>query len=134
VAYLRFIVSSPHPDTGVAAGVFTVAYGLCSVSDTSERDRKALTEQLQWFSKNLPVPKRFSRSTSAGFYRRKTNGIAWFRDVALEHLSRMHELKLSLEENGYIVHMVKDDRVGYIVYKDDAQVIAEPFGDTRTDK
>jgi hypothetical protein len=133
VAYLRFVVSDPHPDTAVAAGVFTVAYALRDAGETSGADREALKSLLKWFSANLPIPDRFNRSTSKGYYRRNTQGIAWFRDDALEHISRMHHLKGILEANGHAVHIVQEDRIGYIVYKDDAQVIAEPFADTRTD-
>jgi hypothetical protein len=132
VAYLRFVVADPHPDTGVAAGLFTVAYATRDAGETSNSDRAALAVLLMWFSKNLPIPKRFNRSASKGYYRRNTKGIAWFRDDAHEHISRMHELKTILEANGYIVQIVQEDRIGYIVYKDNAQVIAEPFADTLT--
>jgi hypothetical protein len=132
VAYLRFVVSDRHPDTGAAAGVFTVAYALRDADETSKTDRAALEGLLGWFLKNLPIPTRFNSSASKGYYRRQTKGIAWFRDDALEHISRMHELKRILESNGYGVHLVRESRIGYIVYKDDAQVIAEPFADTRT--
>ena len=54
------------------------------------------------------------------------------RDDAPEHISRMHEIKRVLEANGYTVRIIEEDRIGYVVYKDDAQVIAEPFADTRT--
>ena len=44
----------------------------------------------------------------------------------------MHELKRVLEANGHNGPVLQEDRVGYIVYRDEAQVIAEPFADTRT--
>jgi hypothetical protein len=44
----------------------------------------------------------------------------------------MYEIKRVLETNGHIVHLVQEDRIGYIVYSDEAQVIAEPFADSRT--
>jgi len=44
----------------------------------------------------------------------------------------MFELKRVMEANGHSVHVVRKNRVGYIVYEDDVQVIAEPFADTRT--
>ncbi len=112
--------------------MFGAAYDLRHAPETSKNDREVLTAQLEWFSKNLPIPERFNRSASKGYYRRNTRGIAWFRDDALEPLSRMHEIKRVLEENGYVVHIVREDRIGYVVYEDDAQVIAEPFADTRT--
>jgi hypothetical protein len=132
MAYLRFVVSALHPDSGVADGVFGAAYALRDADETSKDDREALTEQLAWFSRNLPIPKRFNRSTSRGFYRRRTKGIAWFREDALEYITRMHELKRVLEDNGQVVHLVREDRIGYVVYSDSVQVIAEPFADTRT--
>jgi hypothetical protein len=116
----------------VADGVFRAAYALRDADETSKDDREALAEQLAWFSRNLPIPKRFNRSASKGYYRRNTKGIAWFRDGALEHISRMHEIKRVLEANGHVVHIVREDRAGYVIYRDHAQVIAEPFADTRT--
>jgi hypothetical protein len=132
VAYLRFIVSKEHPDTGVADGLFGVAYAVRDAEETSISDRESLTEQLAWFVQNLPIPKRFNRSSSKGYYRRNTRGIAWFRDGAREHISRMHEMKRIIEANGHVVHIVREERIGYVVYEDDVQVIAEPFADTRT--
>jgi hypothetical protein len=44
----------------------------------------------------------------------------------------MHEIKRVLEANGHVVHLLREERVGYIVYSDEAQVVAEPFADTRT--
>jgi len=89
-------------------------------------------EHLTWFAKHLSVPERFNRSASKGYYRRNTKGIAWFRDSAEQHISHMHELKRIAEANGHVVTLISDDRIGYVVYQDAAQVIAEPFADTRT--
>jgi hypothetical protein len=132
MAYIRFIVSTVNPDSEVEDGIFGAAYALRDAQSTSKNERELLVEQLKWFAKNLPIPKRFNRSASKGFYRRKTKGIAWFRDDALEHISRMHEVRRLLEASGYVVHVIQEDRVGYVVYTDSAQVIAEPFADTRT--
>ena len=124
-------MSREHPDTGVADGLFGVAYAVRDSEETSTSDRESLTEQLAWFLQNLPIPKRFNRSSSKGYYRRRTKGIAWFRDDAQEHISRMHVIKRIVEANGHAVHLVREDRIGYVVYEDDVQVIAEPFADTR---
>jgi hypothetical protein len=123
MAFLRFIVSKKHPDSGVPDGVFSTAIGLRDADGITKRDRDALTEQLVWFTKHLPIPKRFNLSSS--------KGIAWFRDDALEFIARMHEIKRILEANGHVVHVLREDRVGYVVYEDKAQVVAEPFADTR---
>ena len=37
-----------------------------------------------------------------------------------------------LEAHGYHVSILLEERLGYIVYEDEHQVIAEPFADTRT--
>jgi hypothetical protein len=133
MAFLRFIVSKLHPDSGVSDGIFATALDLRDAAEIPKNDRETLTKQLVWFTKHLPIPTRFNRSSSKGFYRKNTRGIAWFRDDASEHISRMHEIKRVLEANGHMVHILREDRVGYIVYSDEAQVVAEPFADTRTD-
>lgn len=44
----------------------------------------------------------------------------------------MHQLKAIAESHGLVVHVLAEDRVGYVIYEDQMQVIAEPFADTRT--
>ena len=75
-------------------------------------DRNQLAETLAWFEKNLETPTRFNRTKSKGFYRRKTRGIAWFKDTATEHLARMHQIKGVLENYGHSVVMLSEARVG----------------------
>jgi hypothetical protein len=77
-------------------------------------------------------PARFNRTRSKGYYRRDTRGIAWFRDTAGDCLTRMHVLKRLIESHGNAVAVIYETHVGYIVYEDEAQVVAEPFADTRT--
>lgn len=91
-----------------------------------------MTELSHWFGENLAKPDRFNRSKSKGFYRRTTRGIAWFRDSATECLSRMHRIRGVLEKYGHPVTVLTETRVGYLVYEDTNQVIAEPFSDTET--
>jgi hypothetical protein len=57
---------------------------------------------------------------------------AWFKDTATEHLARMHQIKGILERYGHSVVMLSETRVGYVVYDDAYQVVAEPFTDTQT--
>lgn len=129
--FLRFVVTDRHPDSGVSDGVFRAAYRLAESSDVAAGDREALRENLAWFEKNLRTPCRFNRSASKGWYRRRTRGIAWFRDSARECIARMYELSACLERNGYHVRQIREGRIGYVVYEDDLQVVAEPFSDTR---
>ena len=127
------MVSKRHQDSGFEAGVLSVAYQLLrDASDLGAEDRLSIQDALAWFEKHLTTPDRFNRSGSKGYYRRNARGIAWFRDSSTECIARMHRLKRVLDSNGYSVEIVREDRVGYIVYEDDLQVVAEPFSDTRT--
>jgi hypothetical protein len=132
MAFIRFVLAKRHPESGFHDGVFRVAYQLCDDTDVSETDRRSLRELIDWFEKNLATPDRFNRSRSKGYYRRATKGIAWLRDTAKDGASKMHQLKGILESNGYQVRMIRANRVGFIVYEDEHQVVAEPFADTRT--
>ncbi len=132
MAFMRFVLARRHPDSGVEEGLFSAAYALRTAKDLSPESRRTLEEALSWFERNLPTPKRFNRTGSKGFYRRNARGIAWFRDSAHEHLLRMHQLRHILESHGHAVELIQGDRLGYIVYEDAVQVVAEPFSDTRT--
>jgi hypothetical protein len=132
VAFLRFAGTSRHDHSGFEVGLFQIAYVIKESPATSQADEQAIRQQLDWFSKHLPTPARFNRSRSKGYYRRKSKGIAWFKDTASECLTRMHILKQIAKEHGYLVNVITEYRIGYIVYEDDFQVVAEPFSDTRT--
>ena len=113
-----------------------VLLGLASIlalaHEVSEEHRQQLTDLLSWFAQHLPTPERFNRSSSKGYYRRTAHGISWFRDTAEQHISRMYELKRIAEANGCSVSVVRQDRIGYVVYEDEFQAVAEPFADTQT--
>jgi hypothetical protein len=108
------------------------AYALRAAKHLAPDDRQSIETLLTWLENNLATPTRFNRTRSKGYYRRNTKGIAWFRDTAHEHLSRMHELKRILETHGESVELIREDRIGYVVYEDAIQAVAEPFSDTRT--
>jgi hypothetical protein len=130
--FIRFVRARRHPDSGVEEGVFTLAHELRDSPHVEAADRELLAENLAWFEKNLETPTRFNRTKSKGFYRRRTRGIAWFKDTANEHLARMHEIKTVLERYAHAVVMLSESRVGYVIHNDAFQVIAEPFSDTQT--
>ena len=130
--FLRFVVTGRHPESSVEDGLFGLAYRLRDEPALDAAERSTLADTLTWFEKNLKPPARFNRTRSKGYYRRNTKGIAWFRDTASECISRMHVLKRVLESHGHAVTVVHETHVGYVVFEDEAQVIAEPFADTRT--
>lgn len=47
----------------------------------------------------------------------------------MEHVARMHAVAAILERYGRPVSMLSRVRVGYVVFEDDVQVVAEPFAD-----
>jgi hypothetical protein len=129
---IRFVQARRHPESGVDDGLFGLAYELRDSPQIAAEDRAMLADALTWFANHLEAPSRFNRTTSKGYYRRNTRGIAWFKDTASEHLARMHEIRQVLERNGHVIEMLSEARVGYIVYEDAFQIVAEPFSETRT--
>jgi len=130
--FIRFVLKRRDADSGVEEGMFQVAYKLRDSPRVEASDRAVLAETLAWFEKNLETPSRLNRTKSKGFYRRKTRGIAWFKDSAIEHVARAHSIKLIVEQHGHHVLILSEERVGYVVHEDAFQIIAEPFADTRT--
>ncbi len=132
MGFIRFVIGESHPDSGVQEGLFHLAYQLRDSGDVAQHEREELAELMKWFDENLPVPGRFNRSSSKGYDRRATRGIAWYRDSADECVQRMYRVKGIFENNGCFVRTIHQERVGYVVYEDEYQVVAEPFADTQT--
>jgi hypothetical protein len=130
-ALLRFVLMRSHPDTGVEEGIFGAAYELRDSVLAPLSDRRLLDGLLSWFETNLAAPARFNRTKSKGYYRRKTAGVAWLKPTAGEHIAKMRELIVILEENGYRVSQITTKAPGYVVFEDDHQVVAEPFRSAR---
>ncbi len=89
-----------------------------------------LDELRQWFNTHLEKPPRFT-GAKPPYYRKKKRAISWFKDSAQEHIARIREMVVILENHGVLVRMIKTERVGYVVYEDEHQVVAEPFSDVR---
>jgi len=90
-----------------------------------EAHLRTLTE---WFAIHLAEPTRFT-AAKPPHYRKKNRAISWFKDTAHEHIGRVREIVALLETHGVSVQMLKTDRVGYVVYEDEHQIVAEPFSD-----
>lgn len=130
--YLRFVVGSVDPDAGVRSGPFWIAGELRDSGTLPSFDQDRLTELLAWFNSNLPLPERFNRTSSKGFALRAARGISWWKSDAREHIRKMRELAVVLEELGHVVEQIETDRPGYIIYEDHHQIVAEPYSDTPT--
>lgn len=132
MSFLRFVGSRRHADSGVESGLFEIVAGIEKNPVTRQADEEAIRANLDWFNEHLPVPHRFNRTSSKGYYRRNAKGISWFKDTAAEYLARMYELKRIAEDYGFHITVIREDRIGYIVYEDEFQAVAEPFSDTHT--
>jgi hypothetical protein len=126
--YLRFVVADIDEDSGRALGVFHALWNLRDAGKLYPHDEEQHDSIRWWFDDNLEKPTRFTAS-KLPFYRKKSRAISWFKDSATEHLARVRELVAILETHGVLVRMLKTQRVGYVVYEDEYQVVAEPFAD-----
>ncbi len=126
--FIRFVSAEIHGDSQVAAGIFVAPYRLRCQSSLPDYECDLLSEVLGWFNEHLPRPDRFSRSTRPS---RANKGIYWFRSSAREHIGKAREMIALLENNDVFIRMLKAEKIGYVVYEDEFQVVAEPFGDMR---
>jgi hypothetical protein len=53
-------------------------------------------------------------------------GLSWFNSGAVEHIQRMHELKVSLKACGVHIGMLTSRSPGVIVWRDRRQILAKP--------
>jgi hypothetical protein len=124
--YLRFVVAEIHEATGRELGVFQAVANLRHDGELYAHEEEQHDLIRRWFNNNLEKPTRFTPS-KAPFYRKKSKAISWFKDTAHEHLARIRSLVAILENHGVAVRMLRTERVGYVVYEDEYQIVAEPF-------
>ncbi|ESY72229.1 hypothetical protein NKJ90_05330 [Mesorhizobium sp. M0051] len=131
--FLRFVRSKIIKGTHAREGFFGAAYELRGQPDVDRHTLDQLEDNLAWFRQNLAIPPRFNLSRSKGFYRRETTqGLSWFKPTATEHLARAFDLTGLLAHHGHHVEVMKSARLGYVVYEDEYQIVAEPFSDSPT--
>jgi hypothetical protein len=126
--YLRFAVAQRDEDSGRGLGIFHAAGDLRDHGQLEDWEAHSLRELREWFDGNLEKPTRFTVSKPP-FYRKQSKAIACFKDTATEHIERIRQMILILERHGIMIHIYRTERVGYVVYEDDFQIVAEPFSD-----
>lgn len=128
--FVRFVRANKQCPVAAREGFLCAAYELHVDIHLDPHTHARLQELLCWFDHHVPVPERFNRTDSKGWYRRQTKGLSWFKPTAEHALSKSFELLHLLRDNGHVIEVIRTDRAGYIVYEDDVQIVAEPFADT----
>jgi len=127
--YLRFSVTEIDENSERELGVFHAVRYLRDEAKLESYEEERIDSIIHWFSEHLEEPTRFTASKPP-FYRKRARAISWFKDTADEHLFRIRELVAILEHHGISVQTLKSNRVGYVVYEDEFQIVAQPFADT----
>lgn len=128
--YLRFVCAKLVEGMTAREGFFQAAAELANNPLTDQLVVERVDALRHWFADHLDLPDRFSKSRSKGYYRKETKGLSWFKPSATEHIAKAFELKSILDEYGFAIDVIKEDRIGYVVFEDEYQVVAEPFSDT----
>jgi hypothetical protein len=125
--FIRFVVSELDPTSGRRQGLFQAAERLRESEDLEPGDHDQLERLGAWFDENLKRPLRLAMSPRP---HRKAQAISWFKDSATAHIAKMRELEDVVGRYGAAIQLIKTHRVGYVVYEDQFQIVACPFGDT----
>ena len=90
---------------------FQAARWLRENRSLSDEDQRALDEEASWFANlpSLPSP---------------TDGFAWFKSSATEHIAHACVFASILERNGFRVGCFVEEELGGILCQDDSQVIS----------
>lgn len=126
--YIRFVHTSAVEGMSARLGFFQVAADLVGDPLTPSEVSGSVNDIRKWFGANLAAPPRFSRSGNQRLL--ETKGLSWFKPDARQHIQRAFELKVLLQDSGFVIDCIRTSRPGYVVYEDDHQIVAEPFSDT----
>jgi hypothetical protein len=127
--FIRFVIHSNDPDSGRRQGLFQALADLEHRGLLVGHDQESYQEISDWFRKNLRKPRSFTRSSKPNA---KNVALSWFKDSATHHIKKMHGLAQILIAHDVMVDVLRSERPGYLVYEDEFQVAAEPFGETPT--
>jgi len=127
--FIRFVIHKNDTQSGRRQGLFQAMSDLEEIGALVPHEQEEYDSIYDWFKKNLKKPRSFSRSNKPNA---KNVALSWFRDTAIEHISRMHRICQILSSHGISVEIIRTERPGYIVYEDRFQVVAEPFKETVT--
>ncbi len=132
--YVRLITPSWRVHrVGADCGPFRPAHDALWDPDVPRLLQDAIRYEIDWFERNLPVPKprkdAFCVKSRGRWY---PDGICWFVAEAREMIARAFVLASLLREIGVPVRKVATRRPGTVLYRDPWQVVAKPIGATPT--
>lgn len=125
--FIRFVSGEIDEDSLVSAGLFSVAGDLLYDPLLPDDEYFPLRELMDWFNEHLKGPYEYRLRTPS----RARRAICWFKPTAHEHLSRAWQMAAILERNDVFIRTIKVERTGYVLYEDEAQILAQPFADIR---
>ena len=123
--YVRFVVAERDESSQQLKGVFTALYDLEERGELAAHEAEWFRTAERWFNRHLRRPRRLAWSSRPNAPER---AISWLKLSAAEHVSRLRELVTLLEHKDVPVQEFRTEKPGYIVYEDDHQVAAIPFG------
>ena len=124
---IRFVSGEIDEDSLVSVGLFTAAFDLMYETALPDEEYFVLRALMDWFNQHLKGPFRYRLKAAW----RAQRAICWFKPTAHEHLSRAWEMAAILQRNDVFIRTIKVQRAGYVLYEDEAQILAEPFADIR---
>lgn len=127
--FIRFVINQNDEDSGRRTGLFQAMFDLESSAGLRDYEQAQYDEIHEWFRKNLKAPTSFARSSKP---HAKKVALSWFKNSAVEHIAKMHQVAHILRAHGINVEILKTGKPGYVVYEDQHQVAAEPFHETGT--
>jgi len=125
--FIRFVCGEIDEDSHVLAGLFCAAFDLIKDEKLSDHDYAELADLMRWFRLHLKGP--FEHRLRKPWRARRS--VCWFKSDAYEHVKLAWQMMNVLERNDVFMRMIKSRSVGYIIYEDDAQVLAQPSADVR---
>ena len=125
--FIRFVACDPNRDPDRPAGVFGAAYDILHYETGPKYLRDELRQTLDWFVTNLPIPDRFARSRRP---HRSDDGICWFKMDSVACITHVRYLAYLVDECGIPVRELTTTMPGYVIYEDEAQLVAAPFATT----
>jgi hypothetical protein len=128
--YLRFVSPLRSYKRGVEWGIFQAGFQCRDDDETPNYLRSAIIEEIDWFKKHLPSPD--ERYCDDGRVPKHMARICWFKCQAKDMINHAYALKFLLDEADCLISVIKTRHPGFIVYKDEYQVVAQPHIHTET--